>query len=44
MNLITNTNARNHKTVLIELIAWAEECHLCTSLIDKKGLDCIFPA
>lgn len=43
MNLITNTKARNHKAVLVELIEWADECYFCTSFFDKKGLDCILP-
>jgi len=44
MNLITNTKVRNHKTVLVELIEWSDECYFCTSFFDKKGLDCILPA
>lgn len=44
MKLITNTKFCNHKTVLVELIEWADECYFCTSFFNKKGLDCILPA
>ena len=43
MDLVTNTEESNHKSVLIDLIEWADVCLFCTSLFDKKGLDHLLP-
>jgi HKD family nuclease len=45
MVLITNINEEiNHKSILTDLISWSEECTMCTSFFDEKGLEDILPS
>lgn len=38
MEFISNSENRNHKDVICELLGWAEKCILCTSFLDLKGV------
>ncbi len=43
MEIITNTKESNHAQEIIELLSWAERCYLCTSFVDKQGIELLLP-
>jgi HKD family nuclease len=38
MQFISNLKKTNHKSVILELLEWAEKCILCTSFLDGEGV------
>ncbi|MCQ9100235.1 phospholipase D-like domain-containing protein [Vibrio parahaemolyticus] len=44
MKIIANTEKHNYAQEIKSLLVWAESCYLCTSFIDKQGVELLLPA